>query len=90
MKIGREVTVINKLGLHARASAKLVKLASTYASDIRLTLGGKAVDGKNIMGLMMLTATYGSKITVTAEGDDANRALEEVEALFSDRFGESE
>ena len=70
IKIKREVAVINKLGLHARASAQLVKLASTYASDIRLTLEEQSVDGKNIMGLMMLAATYGSRIIVTAEGED--------------------
>ena len=90
MKVNREVTVINKLGLHARASAQLVKLAGTYASDIRLTLGEQSVDGKNIMGLMMLAATYGSRIMVTAEGEDADRAVERIGALFSERFGEPE
>ena len=90
IKVNREVTVINKLGLHARASAQLVKLAGTYASDIRLTLGEQSVDGKNIMGLMMLAATYGSRIMVTAEGEDADRAVERIGALFSERFGEPE
>ena len=90
MKANREVTVINKLGLHARASAQLVKLAGAYASDIRLTLGEQSVDGKNIMGLMMLAATYGSRIMVTAEGEDADLAVERIGALFSERFGEPE
>ena len=90
MKVNSEVTVINKLGLHARASAQLVKLAGTYASDIRLTLREQSVDGKNIMGLMMLAATYGSRIMVTAEGEDADRAVERIGALFSERFGEPE
>ena len=90
MKVDREVVVINKLGLHARASAQLVKLASTYASDVRLTLGGQSVDGKNIMGLMMLAATCGSNIIVTAEGEDAGQAVNEIDALFADRFGEPE
>ena len=90
MKVNREVRVINKLGLHARASAQLVKLAGTYASDIQLTLGEQSVDGKNIMGLMMLAATYGSRIMVTAEGEDADRAVERIGALFSERFGEPE
>ena len=90
MKVNREVTVINKLGLHARASAQLVKLASAYASDVRLTLGNQSVDGKNVMGLLMLAATYGSQIMVTAEGEDANQAIERIDALFSERFGETE
>ena len=90
MKVDREVAVVNKLGLHARASAQLVKLAGTYASDIRLTLEEQSVDGKNIMGLMMLAATCGSRIIVTAEGKDADQAVEEIDALFSNRFGESE
>ena len=90
MKVEREVTVINKLGLHARASAQLVKLAGTYVSDIRLTLGEQSVDGKNIMGLMMLAATCGSRITITAVGKDAGQAVEEIDALFSKRFGELE
>ena len=90
MKVKREVTVINKLGLHARASAQLVKLAGTYASDVRLTLGEQSVDGKNIMGLMMLAATCGSRITITTEGEDAGQAMEKIDALFSKRFGEPE
>ena len=90
MKVKREITVINKLGLHARASAQLVKLAGTYASDVRLTLGEQSVDGKNIMGLMMLAATCGSRIMVTAEGEDAGQVVEMIDALFSERFGETE
>ena len=90
IKVKREITVINKLGLHARPSAQLVKLAGTYASDVRLTLGEQSVDGKNIMGLMMLAATCGSRIIVTAEGEDASQAIERIDALFSERFGESE
>ena len=89
-KVKREVTVINKLGLHARASAQLVKLAGTYTSDVRLTLGEQSVDGKNIMGLMMLAATYGSRIMITAEGEDAGQAIERIDALFSGRLGEPE
>jgi len=85
MKVKREVTVINKLGLHARASAQLVKLAGTYASDVRLTLGEQSVDGKNIMGLMMLAATCGSRIIVTAEGEDAGQAVERINALLLSR-----
>jgi phosphotransferase system HPr (HPr) family protein len=90
MKINREVIIINKLGLHARASAQLVKLAGGYVSNIRLTHGTQSVDGKNIMGLMMLAATCGSRIMVTVEGEDAGQAIEEIVALFSKRFGEPE
>ena len=90
IKVKREVTVINKLGLHARASAQLVKLAGTYTSDVRLTLGEQSVDGKSIMGLMMLAATCGSRIMVTAEGEDAGQAVERIDALFSECFGELE
>ena len=90
MKLKREITIINKLGLHARASAQLVKLSATYASNVRFTLGELSVDGKNIMGLMMLAATYGSRIIVTAEGEDADQAIEEIAALFLARFGEPE
>jgi phosphocarrier protein len=90
MKIKREIKVINKLGLHARASAQLVKLAGTYTSDVQLTLGEQSVDGKNIMGLMMLAATCGSRIMVTAEGEDAGQAVERIDALFAERFGEPE
>ena len=90
MKVKREVTVINKLGLHARASAQLVKLAGTYASDVQLTFGELSVDAKNIMGLMMLAATCGSRIIITAEGEDAGQAVERIDALFSECFGESE
>mgnify|MGYP001377953290 CR=1 FL=1 len=84
------MTITNRLGLHARASAQLVKLATTCTSDIRLVRGNQSVDGKNIMGLMMLAATCGSRIMVTAEGEDADRAVERIGALFSERFGEPE
>ncbi len=90
MKVQREVVVINKLGLHARPSAQLVKLAADYDSTIRLQLREQSVDGKNIMGLLMLAATCGSQILVTANGDDADKAIEGIARLFSNRFGESE
>jgi phosphotransferase system HPr (HPr) family protein len=90
MKVDREVTVINKLGLHARASAQLVKLATTYTSDVRLTFREQSVDCKNIMGLMMLAAARGSRIMITAEGEDAHQAVNEIDILFSNRFGEPE
>ena len=90
MKIDREIVVVNKLGLHARASAQLVKLAAAYSSDIRLVRGNQSVDGKNIMGVMMLAATYGTRITVRVEGEDADEAIDRISTLFSNRFGELE
>ncbi|MBO66961.1 MAG: HPr family phosphocarrier protein [Acidiferrobacteraceae bacterium] len=90
IKIQRSVTVINKLGLHARASAQLVKLAGTFNSNIWLTLDHQTANGKNIMELMMLAASQGSKIVVTAEGTDAANAVADIETLFVDRFGETE
>ena len=90
MKIDREIAVINKLGLHARAAAQLVKLAAAYNSDIRLVRGNQSGDGKNIMGVMMLAAVYGTRITVSVEGDDAGEAIDQITTLFSNRFGEHE
>ena len=90
MKVQRTLTVINKLGLHARASAQLVKLASLYCSDIRLKLDQQTANGKNIMELMMLAASQDSEIVVIAEGSDAAKAVDAIEALFLDRFKEAE
>ena len=90
MKVKRTLTVINKLGLHARASAQLVKLTSLYCSDISLTLDQQTANGKNIMELMMLAASKDSEIVVIAEGSDAKRAVDDIEALFLDRFKEAE
>lgn len=84
----RDVTIINKLGLHARAAAKLVTTASGFASDIQVRKDGREVSGKSIMGVMMLAAAQGSRITLVAQGDDAEAALDELEALIKDRFGE--
>ena len=90
MKIDREIEVINKLGLHARAAAQLVKLATAYSSDVRLVRGTQSVDAKNIMGVMMLAAACGTRITVSVEGEDADEAIDRISILFSDRFGEQE
>lgn len=86
--ISRELTIINKLGLHARAAAKLVSLASGFESEIRVAKDGKTVNGKSIMGVMMLAASQNTNITVTAEGNDEQDAIEKIEALVADRFGE--
>ncbi len=86
----REVTIINKLGLHARAAAKFVTLASGFASQITLKRGEREVNGKSIMGVMMLAAGKGISIEVCAEGDDAAAAVNALVSLIEDRFGESE
>ncbi|WP_428309896.1 HPr family phosphocarrier protein [Hydrocarboniphaga sp.] len=84
----RSVTIVNRLGLHARAAAKLVTLASKFAADIRVRKEQREVSGKSIMGVMMLAAAQGSQITLIAEGGDAQAALDELAALIADRFGE--
>ncbi len=86
----REVTIINKLGLHARAAAKLVALASRFDCQLRVRRGEREVNGKSIMGVMMLAAGKGSTITLLADGDDADDALDALEALIAERFGEHE
>jgi phosphocarrier protein len=85
-----EVEIVNKLGLHARASAKLTQTASRFASQIFLTRNGRRVNAKSIMGVMMLAAGKGSRVTVEAQGEDAEEALRSVLTLIADRFGESE
>ena len=84
----KTVDIVNKLGLHARAAAKLVTLASKFESDVRVRKEGREVSGKSIMGVMMLAAAKGSQVTLIAEGEDAQQALEELAALVADRFGE--
>jgi phosphocarrier protein HPr len=86
----REVSIINKLGMHARAAAKFVSLASRFESDVELRKGDRQVNGKSIMGVMMLAASRGTTVELVAKGADADAALEALEALIKDRFGESE
>ena len=90
MKLERQTEVINRLGLHAPASAKLVKSAGRYASSIRVGTDSETVDGKSIMGLMMLAATQGTTMTITIEGEDAESAMHDIIGLFEDRFDEHE
>ena len=85
-----DIAVINKLGLHARASAKLTQLASRFRSEIHIARGSRRVNAKSIMGVMMLAAGMGSKVTVDAEGEDAQEALDQIQALFAQKFGEAE
>lgn len=84
------VRISNKLGLHARASAKLTKLAGTYRSEIYLTRNGRRVNAKSIMGVMMLAAGLGAEVEVEIEGDDERQAMDGLSALIDDKFGEGE
>ena len=85
-----EATIINKLGLHARAAAKLVSLASGFESDIKVTKDDQTVNGKSIMGIIMLAAAKGTVLVLTIEGKDEDAAARELSELISDRFGEEE
>jgi phosphocarrier protein len=85
----QEAEIINKLGLHARASAKLTQTAGNYASSVWLSRNGRRVS-QNIMGVMMLAAAKGSKITIETDGPDESEAMRALLALIADRFGEGE
>ena len=86
--IEKTVTIVNRLGLHARAAAKLVTLAAKYQSEVRVSKDGREVSGKSIMGVMMLAAAQGSHITLVAQGPDAAETLEALAALVANRFDE--
>ena len=88
--LDKQVTIINKLGLHARAAAKFVTLASSFGSDIKLARNGQEVNGKSIMGVMMLAASKGSELTLSADGSDEAQAVERLSMLIEQRFGEDE
>lgn len=88
MAARREVRIVNRLGLHARAAAKLVTLASQFAADIHVQRGAKRVNGKSIMGVMMLAAGLGTTIEIIAEGEDEEDAVEKIAELVQRRFGE--
>jgi len=86
----RDLAIVNRRGLHARASAKFVQLADSFEATITVSKDQNTVGGTSIMGLMMLAAGIGSSIRVTAEGPDAERAIEAIAALVANRFGEEE
>lgn len=88
MTLRRDATIVNRLGLHARAAARFVNLASQYAAAIEVERDGQRVNGKSIMGVMMLAAAQGSSITLHACGDDAEQALNALTELIAARFGE--
>jgi phosphocarrier protein len=83
-----DVVIINRLGLHARAAARLVSLANGYSASITVDKGGQQVNGKSIMGVMMLAASTGTRLTISADGEDEDAALAALCALIEDRFGE--
>ena len=83
-------TISNKLGLHARASAKLTKLAGSFPCEVWISKGERRVNAKSIMGVMMLAAGIGTTVVIDAAGGDAERALSEIQALFNDKFGEGQ
>jgi phosphocarrier protein HPr len=87
-RIQKEVTILNKLGLHARPAAMFVRVANKHRADIWVDTDGEQVNGKSIMGLMMLAAGQGTKLTLSAEGADAEKAVQELEVLIEKRFDE--
>ena len=86
----QETEIINKLGLHARASAKLTQLAGKFQCEVWMTKGTRRINAKSIMGVMMLAAGKGAKVTLEAEGDDEQACVDALTALINDRFGEGE
>lgn len=88
--IKRTTTISNRLGLHARASAKLTKLAGTYRSEVFMSRNGRRVNAKSIMGVMMLAAGLGAEVEIETDGPDEQAAMDALLALIADRFGEGE
>ncbi len=88
--IEKQVTIINKLGLHARAAAKFVTLASKFSCDVFLIKDNQKVNGKSIMGVMMLAASKGTALTLNTSGNDEEQATQELDILIQSRFGEDE
>ncbi len=86
----REVEIVNRLGLHARAAARFVNTAAAYQCEVRVIRDSQTVNGKSIMGVMMLAAGKGCSIIIETEGEDADAALDALETLVADRFGEEE
>ena len=86
----QEIEIVNRLGLHARASAKLTQLAGSYASEVWMSRAGRRVNAKSIMGVMMLAAAKGTNIEFEIDGPDEQAAMDAIVALISDKFGEGE
>lgn len=90
MNISRQVLIINKLGLHARAASKLAQLSQKFSAKVSIELNENRADANSIMGLMLLAGAQGKTVKVIASGDDAEKALEEICQLFSNKFDEAE
>lgn len=88
--IQTDITISNKLGLHARASAKLTKLAGSYPCEVWISRNGRRVNAKSIMGVMMLAAGLGSTVTLETDGEQEAEAMQALQALINDKFGEGE
>ena len=88
--VKRAITISNKLGLHARASAKLTQTASRFQSTVHISRNGRRVNAKSIMGVMMLAAGLGSTVEIETEGPDEAEAIDTIAKLFADKFGEGE
>ncbi len=86
--VRRDFVITNVLGLHARASATLVRLASRFSSEVTISKGGEDVNGKSILGMMTLAAAKGSTVTITCTGDDQSAAIEAIGELIENKFGE--
>ena len=86
--VSNSVTVVNRLGMHARAAAKFVHLATRYSAQVRVGRDGREMDGKSIMGVLLLAAARGSTITISADGDDERDAVSALAALVESGFGE--
>jgi len=86
----QETTIVNKLGLHARASAKLTQLAGNFQAEVWMTRNGRRINAKSIMGVMMLAAGKGSRVLIEADGEDADAAVLALGKLIAERFGEEE
>lgn len=88
--IERTITIQNKLGLHARASAKLTKLAGSFPCEVWMSRGGRRINAKSIMGVMMLAAGLGAEVTIQTDGTQAQEAMDALLALIDDKFGEGQ
>lgn len=86
--IERQVAIVNRLGLHARAAAKLVHLTSKYISQVTLAMNGEEVDAKSILGILLLAAAQGSSVVIRCEGNDEQEAIDAIAELFANRFDE--
>ncbi|MCK5395121.1 MAG: HPr family phosphocarrier protein [Gammaproteobacteria bacterium] len=90
MSVSRNIEIINKLGMHARAAAQFVKLASSFSSHIEIEKDKRRVNGKSIMGVMMLAASKGSEVTLYTHGEDEEESMNKLEDLINNRFNEDE